>query len=293
MSFLRNLVIEGPIGKYFDSDGVMLHYTDEGKGVPVVLVHGFAANGHLNWRWPGVNKGLKKNYRVITLDTRGHGRSDKPREAGAYGMHMVDDIARLMDHLEIERAHIVGYSMGGFLGLAFAGKYPQRMLSLTQGGSGWYPRDKYPSLVQEVPSALDAGLGFEPIVRFMERHNPRFLDQRVRVINRLMCRFNDCAALARCFDEMQRLEGTEEQLRSTTIPHLTIMGTMDPLRDAADFLCQAAGAGHTMHWIEGADHTTTLARPSYGRNFIQKLIDFLNAHTPQSTGTGSAAASLR
>jgi pimeloyl-ACP methyl ester carboxylesterase len=293
MGRLSDAFLKGPTGHFFEHDGVTLHYTDEGKGIPVLLVHGFAANGHLNWRFPGVTGILKKHYRVITMDCRGHGRSSKPQHHGAYGMNMVDDMAALLDHLEIRRAHIVGYSMGGFLGLAFAGKYPDRLITLTQGGSGWYPRDKYPALVQTVPAALDAGEGFEPIVRFMEQHNPLLLEQRIRFINRLLCRFNDCAAMARCFDEMQLLEGTEEQLRSSTVPHLTIMGTADPLRDAADYLCSIGKATHTMFWIERADHTTTLAKRAHARTFTQKLIDFINNHTPQSTGTGSATASAR
>ncbi|MBI1321234.1 MAG: alpha/beta fold hydrolase [Candidatus Hydrogenedens sp.] len=108
-------------GHYFDSNGARLYYTDEGQGEPVVLVHGFAADGHLNWRLPGVVDLLKQDYRVITLDARAHGKSAKPHEHGQYGMEMVDDIARLMDHLGIEKAHLAGYSMGGFLSLSVCG----------------------------------------------------------------------------------------------------------------------------------------------------------------------------
>ena len=68
------------VGQFFDSNGVKIHYTVEGKGEPVILVHGFAANADANWRVPGITEALAKEYQVICLDNRGHGLSDKPHE---------------------------------------------------------------------------------------------------------------------------------------------------------------------------------------------------------------------
>ncbi|HEX72751.1 MAG TPA: alpha/beta fold hydrolase, partial [Candidatus Hydrogenedentes bacterium] len=90
-------------GDYFDSNGVRIHYTVEGAGDPVILVHGFAANADLNWRLPGVTKALAKEFRVIALDNRGHGLSDKPHDPQQYGAEMIEDVVRLMDHLGIEK----------------------------------------------------------------------------------------------------------------------------------------------------------------------------------------------
>src|SRR5690349_10160902 len=95
----------------FNSNGVRIHYYVEGKGEPVLLIHGFAVNAQLQWGLPGIIKDLAKDHRVITLDLRGHGKSDKPTEVKQYGTEMVEDVVRLLDHLKIKKAHVVGYSM--------------------------------------------------------------------------------------------------------------------------------------------------------------------------------------
>lgn len=122
----------------FDSAGTKIHYTVEGAGEPVLLIHGYRANGNLNWRVPGVNRLLSSDYRVIALDARGHGASDKPTEVDAYGEHMVEDAVRLLDHLQIERAHVVGYSMGGMITMKLTALHPERVRSAVVGGMGWF-----------------------------------------------------------------------------------------------------------------------------------------------------------
>ena len=79
----------------------------------MVLVHGFTANIQVQWGVPGVITKLEPDYKVIALDNRGHGKSDKPHDPKLYGPESVNDVVRLLDHLKIEKAHIVGYSMGG------------------------------------------------------------------------------------------------------------------------------------------------------------------------------------
>ena len=112
---------------FFDSAGVRIHYTVEGKGEPVVLIHGFGANIAVNWGQPGIIQGLAGSYRVIALDTRGHGQSEKPHDPGAYGGQMAQDVIRLMDHLDIQQAHVVGYSMGGMMVVSLLGSHPERL----------------------------------------------------------------------------------------------------------------------------------------------------------------------
>ncbi len=91
----------------FDSQGVRIHYVISGpaSGAPVVLIHGFAAS---NSMWDGVRAALASMYRVIAMDCRGHGASGKPHEPSAYGIEMVNDVTRLLDHLKIARAHVSG-----------------------------------------------------------------------------------------------------------------------------------------------------------------------------------------
>lgn len=125
-----------PKGKYFDSNGTMIYYEVTGEGAPVVLIHGFQATGALNWGMPGVTRLLAEDYQVITLDVRGHGKSDVPKD-GAFGIAAVHDVIALMDHLNIETAHIAGYSMGGMITIKLLTMFPERVRSAVIGGMGW------------------------------------------------------------------------------------------------------------------------------------------------------------
>lgn len=130
-------------GAYFDSDGFSIHYTVDGvaDGEPVILVHGLGANIDLNWRRAGVISRIGRDYRVIAFDLRGHGLSQRSHDPTDYGYEMVADVFRLMDHLGLESAHIVGYSLGGFIGLKAASDKPDRVRSLSVAAAGW--RDPY------------------------------------------------------------------------------------------------------------------------------------------------------
>src|SRR5205085_8631920 len=85
--------------KFFDSKGVKIRYVDVGRGEPVVLIHGFSSSLDANWGTLGTIGKLSKEFRVIAFDVRGHGKSDKPHDAGSYGLAVVEDITNLLDHL--------------------------------------------------------------------------------------------------------------------------------------------------------------------------------------------------
>ncbi|GMR22692.1 MAG: hypothetical protein BMS9Abin37_1060 [Acidobacteriota bacterium] len=99
-------------GKFFDSNGVQIHYYDQGAGDPVVLVHG-GFDDAASWDTLDFTGALTDaGYRVIAIDLRGHGQSGKPHDAAQYGYEMSEDIARLLDHLDLDKAHVLGYSLG-------------------------------------------------------------------------------------------------------------------------------------------------------------------------------------
>src|SRR3954453_5722440 len=104
-----------PEDQFFDSAGVRIRYIEEGQGEPVVLVHGYTSDAEAQWARTGVIQALAAQYRVIAMDLRGHGGSGKPHDPAQYGPEMSLDIVRLLDHLGIRRAHIVGYSMGAHI----------------------------------------------------------------------------------------------------------------------------------------------------------------------------------
>ncbi|HMP18038.1 MAG TPA: alpha/beta hydrolase, partial [Gemmatales bacterium] len=147
-------------------DGVELFYQDTGnpQGEPVVLVHGFAVNSGLQWGLPGISKALTESqYRVILFDNRGHGRSTRPHEADKYGMPMVHDIRRLLDHLDVKKAHVVGYSMGAFLTHKFAATYPDRVKSITLGGAGWLREGPATEVMDEMSQSLRTSRSLAPL----------------------------------------------------------------------------------------------------------------------------------
>ena len=132
--------LNSPAFSTFPSQGLTLRYLDEGDpaGHPVVLVHGFASSAMVNWVHPGWVKTLgEAGYRVIALDNRGHGGSDKPHDPAAYHPAvMADDVAALLDHLRLPEAHVMGYSMGARISTFLALAHPDRVASLVLGGLG-------------------------------------------------------------------------------------------------------------------------------------------------------------
>jgi pimeloyl-ACP methyl ester carboxylesterase len=136
-----------PESQFFDAKGVRIHYLVEGTGEPVVLIHGLDSSARMNWELPGVIDVLAKDHQVIALDLPGYGQSDKPVDPEAYGLQWVEDVILLLDHLKIQKAHIVGYSMGGMVALKLVAEHPDRVISGTLGGMGWL---KEGSLLQRV-----------------------------------------------------------------------------------------------------------------------------------------------
>jgi pimeloyl-ACP methyl ester carboxylesterase len=114
--------------KFFNSNGARIRYVDQGTGEPVVLVHGYTSVIERAWIETGVFPNLAKDYRVIALDLRGHGKSDKPHDPKAYA-ELGQDVVRLLDHLNIARAHIVGYSLGGVITAKLLTTNPDRFIT--------------------------------------------------------------------------------------------------------------------------------------------------------------------
>jgi pimeloyl-ACP methyl ester carboxylesterase len=141
---------EKPAHEYMTaSDGVKIHYMTQGRGSPVILIHGFTGSAEGNWFANGIANALAANHRVIALDVRGHGKSDKPHEADKYGDRLWKDVFELMDHLRIERAHVHGYSMGGMIVTQLLAHHPERFITASYGGSG--VRETDPKQLAEVP----------------------------------------------------------------------------------------------------------------------------------------------
>ena len=116
-------------------DGVRLYVEQSGEGTPIIFVHEFAGD-HRSWE-PQVRY-FSRRYRCVTYSARGYDPSDVPSDVEAYSQDRArDDIRAVMDALDIETAHVVGLSMGGFATLHFGLHYPERALSLVVAGCGY------------------------------------------------------------------------------------------------------------------------------------------------------------
>ena len=119
---------------HVDNDGVRIHYHLEGDGPPLVLQHGFTSSIQ-NWYAHGYVEGLRSAYRLVLIDARGHGLSDKPHDRDAYDLKLrVGDVMAVLDDLDIAKCHYLGYSMGGRIGFGIAKYAPERVYSLIIGG---------------------------------------------------------------------------------------------------------------------------------------------------------------
>lgn len=121
---------------HFDSDGIDIAYEVAGSGEPVLLIHGFASNAKVNWIATGwVAFLVEAGRQVIALDNRGHGDSQKLYDPALYGApEMAEDSRRLLDHLGVPAADVIGYSMGARITMFLAMNHPERVRSATLGG---------------------------------------------------------------------------------------------------------------------------------------------------------------
>jgi pimeloyl-ACP methyl ester carboxylesterase len=125
------------------SDGVRIHYMEAGEGVPVVLLHGYTSCCDAGWFANGVAKELARDHRVIGIDARGHGRSEKPHDPAKYdGDRMPADVIEVLDALGVKKAHFHGYSMGGGIVAHLLARHPDRFITASFGGSGVREEDE-------------------------------------------------------------------------------------------------------------------------------------------------------
>lgn len=139
---------------YASNQGVQIHYEVKGKGPPLVLLHGFGSD-LVSWRDSGYVEPLKKNYQLILIDVRGHGSSEKPHDPHAYKLKtLVADVVRILDDLDVNKAHFMGYSMGGWIGFGIAEHALERFKCLIIGGASPYVDQGEPNFVLEYCTKL-------------------------------------------------------------------------------------------------------------------------------------------
>ncbi len=247
-------------GRFFESNGVPIHYTDQGKGAPVVLIHGYGANKDLNWRIPGVLKELAKDHRVIAMDVRGHGRSGKPLEPEKYGLELVNDVVRLMDHLKIERAHILGYSMGAMITLKLLALHPERFLTALPCGIKYIrPNTPDAHILENICKRYEPFTGPGAYLRALPQGNFSGCLESIAI----RC-VNDIGALSALAKSGPLLTLADTDLKNNTVPALTVIGDGDFLFNGLQDLKNSVGAIQCVV-IPGATHATAIFRPEFIR----------------------------
>jgi pimeloyl-ACP methyl ester carboxylesterase len=261
--------------KYFDADGVKIRYTDQGQGEPVVLVHGFGVNLEMQWGGdlPGIIKALSKDHRVIALDVRGHGKSGKPHDPRKYGAEMAEDVVRLLDHLKLKKAHVVGYSMGAMITARLLVAHPDRLLTATLGGAG-PARQGDPErarFVERIADSLEQGKEIGPLIEALTpAGKPKPSPEQIESINKFFTERNDTKALAAVARGWKGLEVSDKELQANRVPVLALIGKDDPLKKGVDEV-QGRLARLKVVVVPG-DHITAFAQPE----FLRALRAFLD-----------------
>jgi pimeloyl-ACP methyl ester carboxylesterase len=255
----------------FDSNGVKIHYVVEGKGEPVLLIHGFTSSIQGQWAAPGIIKALAEDHQVIALDNRGHGKSDKPHDPKQYGTEMVEDAVRLLDHLKIEKAHVVGYSLGAMISCKLLVTHPERLRSVTLGGAGGFREGDSTRRFEILAESLEQGKGFGPLIEALTpAGKPKPSEEEIKQINHFLENGNDTKALAAVIRGGKGLAVSDEAVKANKVPTLALIGEIDPLRKGVDELKERMPDLKVVV-IDGADHITAFSRPE----FVKELKAFL------------------
>ena len=244
----------------FYNGAVEIVYLDEGEGDPIFLVHGFASTKNVNWVYPTWVSELKKSgRRVIAFDNRGHGESGKLYDSSAYEIAiMASDITALMDHLNIARADVMGYSLGSRMTAMLARSAPERLRSVILGGIGI--------------GLIEGGGPGENVAKALEADS---LDDVTDPVGRTFRAFadqtrSDRRALAACLRGSRRLM-TKEEAAEIAVPVLIAVGTVDEIAGSADALGRIIPGSQVLN-IPNRDHMRAVGDKVYKAG----VLDFLS-----------------
>ncbi len=247
----------------FESDGVRIAYIDvppaSGGGDAILLIHGFASNHAVNWvntQW--VRTLAQAGYRTIALDNRGHGESEKLYDPEAYSSEaMASDAVHLLDHLGIERAHIMGYSMGARITAHIALDHTSRVRTALIGGLGMHLVEGR-GLPSGIAEALEAPAG-------TPASNPtaaafRTFAEQTR---------SDLRALAACM-RGSRQTLSRSELAQIEVPVLVSVGTLDTVAGSGPGLAALMPDARALE-LEGKDHSTAVGAKAHREGVLAFL----------------------
>lgn len=238
-------------------DPVLLSYDLYGKGVPVIFLHGFPFNRHI---WDDLIPDLAPHAHLILPDLRGFGQSPVSEDVLTMEL-LAEDVRYLMDHLGLDRAALVGHSMGGYVALAFAHLYPQRLTGLALIASHADPDSPARREARYQTVAQIRERGILPLLEDM----PQRLTPNPGVQEKVRQFIQACSPQA----AIQALLGMAERadannwLREIHLPFLVVNGSADPLIDPARIRAMLESIP-TATWVElpGIGHMPMLEAPA-------------------------------
>ncbi|WMS42510.1 alpha/beta hydrolase [Acuticoccus sp. MNP-M23] len=246
----------------FDSNGVTIDYSDDGEGPLMVLVHGYASNRTINWHNTSWVKTLTgAGYRVVALDNRGHGKSEKLYDSAAYQTgEMAADVVRLLDHLGADTAVVMGYSMGSRIAAFTALAAPERVSALILSGLASNLVDGVDGGA-EIAAAMEAG-SVADVTDPGARAFRVFAEQTK----------SDRKALAACI-RASRQTLSEAQVHEITAPTLVVAGDKDDIAGSAEGLAALMQNAEPVS-LPGRDHMTAVG----DKGHKEAVLAFLKRH---------------
>jgi pimeloyl-ACP methyl ester carboxylesterase len=243
-------------GRYADFNGIRIHYIDRGQGEPIVLLHGGSSNLE-TWVAPGVVANLAKDFRVIAYDARGAGKSSKPHDPKAYGRQQALDVPRLLDHLKLGRAHIVGFSLGASTVAQLLTLHPERFLTATQvAGAGRSPKAANDPRIEVEASEIEKGCISRSRLYRQAPPNAKPTEEDYRKAEE-RCRADknfDQYSVAASLRGYHDQAVTPEQMRAVKVPTFGIVGTLDhTLKDMQEL--KRLRPDMKLVLLEGVSHT--------------------------------------
>jgi pimeloyl-ACP methyl ester carboxylesterase len=247
------------------NDGVTIHYRVEGHGAPLVLEHGFTDSSDY-WFERGFVEALKPKYRLVLIDARGHGQSDKPHDPASYTpAKFASDIVAVLDDTGIQTASYWGYSQGGWMAFCLARHALDRVACFVVGGASASTASAFPAepgkedpLLAQLRDGPDA----------MVKHYGNWMTPQLR--KRLQT--NDAAALIACRQQRLITEGFADVVGKIAVPVLCYAGTADPIHEPArQSAAQIRGAEFVS--LPGLDHIAAGFRSDLVLPHVERFLE--------------------
>ena len=268
---------------FFQTQGIRLAYDDEGSGLPIVFLHAFPLNRSM---WAPQVSALSTQFRTIAIDLRGHGESDAPLWSFSLDQY-ADDVAALLDHLNIPQAVLVGLSMGGYVSLAFSRTYGSRLLGLMLADTRAQAdtRDGRTGRFHLTQTAYTQGTEAVANTMLPKLLGATSLKNKPELVNRIRgtIQQNPVSGILVDLMAMAARPDSVAHLSAISCPTLVVLGDEDhttPLADAQVMASQIPNARLAV--IPAAGHLSNCEQPGLFNELLRGFVEGLGSHGGRS-----------